>query len=133
MGLYLNLNQSSFQKRPTASVVPIVNQFWGDLLREILKHGAKKFLRDKGDDPTTAKHWLCCSGSVIAQLKCMPKKSLLYDVSLLEGEVYQWSKTLVSVTSKELVDWDFFMKTFKEKYVNPIYAEQMKIEFLYLR
>lgn len=63
----------------------------------------------------------------------MPKGSLLCTFSLLEGGSYQWWETLINVTLEELVDRDFFLENFKERYVNHIYVEQMKKEFLYLK
>lgn len=32
-----------------------------------------------------------------------------------------------------LIDWEFFIEKFREKYVNPMFIEQMKKDFLYLK
>ncbi|XP_040950929.1 uncharacterized protein [Gossypium hirsutum] len=79
------------------------------------QRGAKEFIGDKDDDPTVAKRWLSRVCRVLKELKCTPEVNLLCVISLLEGEAYQCWETLISITPEEIIDWNFFLKNFRER------------------
>ncbi|KAA3468146.1 Hexaprenyldihydroxybenzoate methyltransferase, mitochondrial-like protein [Gossypium australe] len=60
----------------------------------------------KGDDPTVAEQWLSHVCRVLNELKCTPMDNFIC-----------W-ETLTSVTSEELIDWEFFLEKFQERYIS---------------
>ncbi|KAA3470221.1 Gag-Pol polyprotein [Gossypium australe] len=85
------------------------------------------------DDLERAEFWLENSIRVFDELSCTPDECLKCAVSLLRDSAYQWWKTLVSVVSRERVNWEFFQDEFRKKYISQRFFDQKWKEFLELK
>lgn len=104
-----------------------------DPVEAICKRGAKNFRGSKNDDHVVAENWLSRVCRVIEELECFLAKSIRCDISLLEDEAYQWWTILTSMISRDQVNWEFFLKKFREKFINRLFIKQMKNEFFELK
>ncbi|KAG8498972.1 hypothetical protein CXB51_005381 [Gossypium anomalum] len=77
---------------PATTSVPTVRRA---PIKELRKYGATKFQGLKGVDPSVAKNWMETTKRVLQQLDCTPRESLIYVVSLLQGEAYLWWESVV--------------------------------------
>ncbi len=91
------------------------------------------FLGKKEDDPVAAENWLNRARRVLKQLHCTLKQNLEGAVSLLQDNAYQWWDTISSEVQPDQITWDFFLIKFRKKYVDSIYLEKRRREFISLR
>ncbi|KAA3488303.1 Protein MCM10 [Gossypium australe] len=100
---------------------------------KIQKYGEEEFRATTKDDPERAEFWLENTINVLDELSCTPDECLKCVVSLLKDSTSQWWNTLVSITPKENVTWDFFQIEFKKKYISQRFLDQKRKEFLKLK
>uniref|UniRef100_A0A1U7W605 Uncharacterized protein LOC104222982 n=1 Tax=Nicotiana sylvestris TaxID=4096 RepID=A0A1U7W605_NICSY len=71
---------------------------------------------------------------VFEQLECTNAAKFKYVISLLQKDAYDWWVSVPNAKAKPLVlTWDDFVKSFRAKYVPPVYCDDKKKEFLNLR
>ncbi|KAA3473056.1 Protein MCM10 [Gossypium australe] len=100
---------------------------------KIRKHEAEDFIANVDDDPQRAKFWLENSIRVFDELSWTSDEYLKCAESLQRDLAYRWWKTLVSVVSRERLNWEFFQDEFKKKYINQRFIDQKRKEFLELK
>uniref|UniRef100_A0A1U7WVW8 Uncharacterized protein LOC104227769 n=1 Tax=Nicotiana sylvestris TaxID=4096 RepID=A0A1U7WVW8_NICSY len=85
-------------------------------------------------DPTVAEQWLERMERVFEQLECTNAAKFKYAISLLQKDAYDWWVSVPNAKAKPpVLTWDDFVKSFRAKYVPPIYCDAKKKEFLNLR
>ncbi|XP_021657401.2 uncharacterized protein LOC110647744 [Hevea brasiliensis] len=102
-------------------------------LEKLRKYGAVDFKATKEDDPTVAEYWLERTERVLRQLHCTPEQQLECAISLLQEDAYRWWVMVSRVVQPTVITWDFFLAEFKKKYINHVYLEARRREFLALR
>ncbi|XP_075104881.1 uncharacterized protein LOC142178958 [Nicotiana tabacum] len=71
---------------------------------------------------------------VFEQLECTNAAKFKYAISLLQKDAYDWWVSVPNAKAKPpVLTWDDFVKSFRAKYVPPIYCDAKKKEFLNLR
>ncbi|XP_075088504.1 uncharacterized protein LOC142170482 [Nicotiana tabacum] len=71
---------------------------------------------------------------VFEQLKCTNAAKFKYVISLLQKYAYDWWVSVPNAKAKPpVLTWDNFVKSFRAKYVPPVYCDAKKKEFLNLR
>ncbi|KAA3483722.1 maturase K [Gossypium australe] len=76
------------------------------------------------DDPERVEFWLENTIRVLDELSSTLKECMKCVVSLLRDLVCQWWNTLVSIVPRERVNWEFFQKEFRKKYINQRFIYQ---------
>nr|XP_016489286.1 PREDICTED: uncharacterized protein LOC107809207 [Nicotiana tabacum] len=85
-------------------------------------------------DPTVAEQWLERMERVFDQLECTNADKFKYVISLLQKDTYDWWVGVPNAKAKPpVLTWDDFVKSFRAKYVPPVYCDAKKKEFLNLR
>nr|XP_016483443.1 PREDICTED: uncharacterized protein LOC107804130 [Nicotiana tabacum] len=85
-------------------------------------------------DPTVAEQWLERMERVFEQLECTNAAKFKYAISLLQKDAYDWWVSVPNAKAKPpVLTWDDFVKSFRAKYVPPVYCDAKKKEFLNLR
>ncbi|XP_070015988.1 uncharacterized protein [Nicotiana sylvestris] len=85
-------------------------------------------------DPTVAEQWLERMERVFEQLECTNAAKFKYVISLLQKNAYDWWVSVPNTKAKpSVLTWDDFVKSFRAKYVPPVYCDAKKKEFLNLR
>ncbi|XP_070026626.1 uncharacterized protein [Nicotiana sylvestris] len=85
-------------------------------------------------DPTVAEQWLEHMERVFEQLECTNAAKFKYAISLLQKDAYDWWVSVPNAKAKPpVLTWDDFVKSFRAKYVPPIYCDAKKKEFLNLK
>ncbi|KAA3480811.1 putative alpha,alpha-trehalose-phosphate synthase [UDP-forming] 9 [Gossypium australe] len=88
------------------------------LLLECLRTlGGKEFKGVKRADLTIVEYWLEGVEMILEQMACTNEK-LGYIVSLLDGEAHRWWSMVQRSTTADRVTWDFFLETFRKKYMD---------------
>ncbi|XP_016755338.2 uncharacterized protein [Gossypium hirsutum] len=100
---------------------------------KLRKYGVEEFRATLDDDLERAKFWLENIMRVLDDLLCTPEESLKCVVSLLKDTVYNWWKTISSVTQRETITWEFFQAEFKKKFISQRFLDQKQKEFLELK
>ncbi|XP_058003995.1 uncharacterized protein LOC131180660 [Hevea brasiliensis] len=97
-----------------------------------MKYGATEF---KGTvDPLEAEQWLERMDRVFKKLQCTDALKFEYAVSLLQGDAYEWWKTIPnSLMEPPVLTWGDFLREFRQKYVLDTYFDMKLQEFLSLR
>ncbi|KAA3465805.1 DNA/RNA polymerases superfamily protein [Gossypium australe] len=121
------------QPTPVAPQVVEVVRRERPLVDKIQKQGVEKFLASKDDDPKRAEFWLENTIRVFDELSCTPEECMNRVVSLLRDSTYQWWNTLVSVLSRERINWEFFQKEFRKKYISQRFIDYKRKVFLELK
>ncbi len=90
---------------------------------KLLKYGATKF---KGTvKPLEAEQWLKRMDRVFKILHCPNELKFEYSVSLLQGDAYDWWKTIpYSLVEPLVLTWDDFIREFRQKYIPDAYKDQ---------
>ncbi|XP_075112237.1 uncharacterized protein LOC142182147 [Nicotiana tabacum] len=80
-------------------------------------------------DPTVAEQWLECMERVFEQLECTNAAKFKYAISLLQKDAYDWWVSMPNAKVKPpVLTWDDFVKSFRAKYVPPVYCDAKKKE-----
>ena len=85
-------------------------------------------------DPATAEAWLESTERVFNLMKCTPDEKFDYAVFLLQGDAYNWWKTIPrSLVQPPVLLWDDFLREFHEKYTPPVFRNEKRREFIELK
>ncbi len=89
---------------------------------KLMKYGATEF---KGTvDPLEAEQWLERMDRVFKKLHCTEELIFEYSISLLQGDVYDWWKTIPhSLVEPSVLTWNDFLREFRQKYVPDAYVD----------
>uniref|UniRef100_A0A1U7WEZ0 Uncharacterized protein LOC104227863 n=1 Tax=Nicotiana sylvestris TaxID=4096 RepID=A0A1U7WEZ0_NICSY len=80
-------------------------------------------------DPTVAEQWLERMERVFEQLECTNAAKFKYAISLLQKDAYDWWVSVPNAKAKPpVLTWDDFVKSFRAKYVPPVYYDAKKKE-----
>ncbi|XP_058001053.1 LRR receptor kinase BAK1 isoform X2 [Hevea brasiliensis] len=99
---------------------------------KLMKFGATEF---KGTvDPLEAEQWLEQMERVFRKLQCAEELKFEYSVSLLQGDAYEWWKTIPhSLVEPPVLTWSDFLREFRQKWVPDAYVDMKLQEFLSLK
>ncbi len=76
-------------------------------------------------DPLEAEQWLERMDRVFKKLHCPDELKFEYFVSLLQGDAYDWWKTIPhSLAEPPVLTWEDFIREFRQKYVPNAYVDQ---------
>lgn len=95
--------------------------------------GTCNFTGFKEGDPLKAEDWLKETEKVLEEIHCDDDGKLQCMVSLLQGDAYRWWISVVGMTPPRKVDWKFFKRKFRERYVGRVYLNERRWEFMHLK
>ncbi len=75
-------------------------------------------------DPLEAKQCLEIMERVFRKLQCAEELKFEYSVSLLQGDAYEWWKTIpYSLVEPPVLTWSDFLREFRQKWVPDAYVD----------
>ncbi|KAL4296330.1 hypothetical protein GQ457_12G007610 [Hibiscus cannabinus] len=80
-------------------------------------------------DPCDAEHWLKHLQRLFVEMDYLVDRKVRAVVSLLSGEALNWWESVVEIVSVSQVTWDFFRKSFEDRYVGEEYYEKCRQDF----
>ena len=79
----------------------------------IRRHGAKKFHEISLEESDKGEYWLERLQRVLDEVRCPPEQRVVYAVSLLQSEAYDWWKLVLKCPRfPDPMPWDFFVQEF---------------------
>ena len=85
-------------------------------------------------DPAVAEAWLESSERVFNLMQCTPDEKFDYAVFLLQGDAYNWWKTIPrALEQPPVLQWNDFLREFYEKYTPPVFRNEKRKEFIELK
>lgn len=93
----------------------------------------KVFSGIRGGDPTKAKYWLEGVEKILEQIECFDHEKLGCGVLLFTGEANQWWNTTKQGIILDHLTWEFFLVTFRNKFLGKQYVEAHKQELITLK
>ena len=83
----------------------------------VRRHGAEEFHGSSMEESEKAEFWLEKFERVLEEVRCPPDQRASCEVSLLQGEAYDWWKlVLKSPRFPNPLTWEFFVQEFRAKY-----------------
>ena len=117
------LHQQEINIPPTA---PRAKRF-----EQLRKLGATPFVGTL--DPAEAESWLENTERVFNLVQCTTVEKYDYDVFVLQGDAYNWWKTVPqSLVQPPVLSWDDFLREYHEKYTPAVYKREKRQEFVTL-
>ena len=112
-------------ERLTAPKAPI------DMIR---RHRAKEFHGLNMEEFDKAEFWLEKLKRIIEEVRCPPDQRVACEISLLQGNAYDWWKLVLRGSRlPDPIPWEFFIQEFRTKYVFDMYRETKWKHFLNLK
>ena len=85
-------------------------------------------------DPAEAESWLENTERIFNLMQCTTEEKYDYAVFLLQGDVYNWWKTVPqSRVQPPVLTWDDFLREYHEKYAPAVYKKEKRREFIELK
>ena len=85
-------------------------------------------------DPAEAEAWLESTERIFNLMQCTPEERFDYAVFLLQGDAYNWWKTVpYSLIQPPVLTWEDFLRAYREKYTPPVYKREKRKEFIDLK
>ena len=85
-------------------------------------------------DPAEAESWLESTKRVFNLMQCTPEEKFDYVVFLLQGDAYNWWKTVPhSLVQPPVLTWDDFHWEYHDKYALTVYKRKKHQEFVELK
>ena len=85
-------------------------------------------------DPAEAESWLESVERVFTLMQCTPDEKFNYAVFLLQGDAYNWWKTVPSSSAQPpVLKWEDFLREYRNKYTPEVYKREKRQEFLMLK
>ena len=86
------------------------------------------------EESAKSEFWLEKLERVLEEVRCPPDQRASCEVSLLEGEAYDWWKlVLKSPRIPNPLTWEFFVQELRAKYVTEMYRDSKWKQFLNLK
>ena len=95
-----------------------------------------KKLRKLGVTPFygTLESWLESTERVFNMMQCTPDEKFNYAVFLLQGDAYNWWKTIpYSLVQPPVLNWDDFLREYHDKYTPTVFKNEKRKEFIELK
>ena len=90
----------------------------------IRRHGAVEFHGSNMEESDKAELWLEKLQRIMEEVRCPPDQRVACEVSLLQGNAYDWWKLVLrSPRLPDPILWEFFVQEFRAKYVYDMYRE----------
>ncbi|KAL4317881.1 hypothetical protein GQ457_18G012830 [Hibiscus cannabinus] len=100
---------------------------------DFIEAGMEIFKGKSNVDPSDAEHWLKDLQRLFVEMDYPVDRKVRAAVSLLSGEALDWWESVVESVSAGRVTWDFFRKSFEDRYVGEEYYEKCRQAFLDLK
>ncbi|KAL4387783.1 hypothetical protein GQ457_09G010180 [Hibiscus cannabinus] len=100
---------------------------------DFIEAGMEIFKGKSNVDPSDAEHWLKDLQRLFVEMDYPVDRKVRAAVSLLSGEALDWWESVVESVSAGRVTWDFFRKSFEDRYVGEEYYEKCRQDFLDLK
>ncbi|KAL4313586.1 hypothetical protein GQ457_01G039130 [Hibiscus cannabinus] len=100
---------------------------------DFIEAGMEIFKGKSNVDPSDAEHWLKDLQRLFVEMDYPVDRKVRAAVSLLSGEALDWWESIVESVSAGRVTWDFFRKSFEDRYVGEEYYEKCRQDFLDLK
>ena len=101
-------------------------------LKELRQLGAKDF--EGTTDPAEAESWLKRTERLFILMGCSREDRFEFVVSLLQGDAYDWWKTVPGASVRPpVITYDDFLREFRDKYMPEVYRNEKQRDFLTLK
>ncbi|KAL4324432.1 hypothetical protein GQ457_11G024800 [Hibiscus cannabinus] len=100
---------------------------------DFIEVGIDVFKGKTNVDPCDAEHWLKHLQRLFVEMDYPVDRKVTAAVSLLSGEALDWWESVVESVSASRVTWDFFRKSFEDRYIGEEYYEKCRQDFLDLK
>ena len=94
------------------------------IIKEVHKYRAEEFRGREEDDRTRAEYWLEKVEWILGFLNATPEETLEAAVALLKDEAYRWWASVLQVTPRERLNWEFFLKEFQKRYIGELMEDR---------
>lgn len=99
-------------------------------IEQLSKKKVKLFKGTTAESSEVAENWLDDMSRVCDEIKCSDEEKLECLVSLLKSDVVRWWESICLTLGEELKTLDFFQEEFQKNYMDQVYLDQRRLDFM---